>query len=201
MRVTGTAVRVVQPDVAKLTVRVREVDADPRAAHDRCAPRVAAVASGLQELLGDAGHAAARAVTVRRHWPETPERKGGRVLHEAVCRILAEGPADRAGGVLAEAVRLGADEAGRVEYEASDREAVLVELLAEAVDAARHKAERLAEAAGRPLGAVVTLEEPVDEDYAVMAASAMEHGGGDEIAIEPSEIRLAKSVRVTFALG
>ena len=199
MRVTGTAVRVVQPDLAKLTVRVREIDADPREAHDRCAPRVEAVTTGLRELLGDTGSAAARAVTVRRHWPEM-ERET-RELHEAVCRIVAECPADKAGRVLAGAIRLGADEAGRIEYAASERDAVEVELLAEAVEAARRKAKRLAEAASRPLGAVVTLEEPREEEYVARAASAMEFGGGDEIEVEPAEIRLAKSIRVTFALG
>ena len=202
VRVTGTVIRVVQPDQAKITLRVREIDADPREAYDRCAPRATAVTTGLGELLGGTGSVAARAVTVRRHWAET-EDGGDRLLHEAVCRIVAECPADQAGRVLTEAIRLGADEAGHVEYAAGERDAVELELLAEAVGAARRKAERLAEAAGRPLGAVVALEEPHDGEYGVAASAVMELGGGDDhaIEIEPSEIRLAKSIRVTFALG
>src|SRR5687768_16195739 len=164
VRVTGTATRVVQPDLAKITVRVREVDSDPRAAYDRCAPRATAVTTGLGELLGETGNVAARAVTVRRHWSEM-DHEAGRMQHEAVCRIVAECPAEHAGRVLAEAIRLGADEAGHVEYAASDRDAVEVELLAEAVEAARRKAERLAEAAGRSLSAVVTVKEPRGEEY------------------------------------
>ena len=200
IRVSGSAVREVAADRAELTVRVREIDEDPHAAYERCAPRVQAVVAGLAEAVGAGGRAVARAVEVGRHWPEY-EAESRLLRHEATCRVVVECPAERAGAMLAEALRLGADDAGRIRFTASARAAILDELLAEAVESARRKAERLAGAAGRSLRAVVAIKEPREEDDVVRASAVTEMSGGGDIDVEPSEIRLAKTVRVNFALG
>lgn len=203
VRVTGGAARVVVADIAKVTVRVSELDADPRAAYDRCAPRVNAVVRGLAEIVRDAGRVVPRTLTVHHEWTEA-EQQGGPRMHAASCPVAVEVAAERVGRVLAAAMDLGADAVDGLEYALRDPEPILDELLAEAVEAARHKAERLADAADRPLGGIVAIKEPADERWReagargdVRALSA----GAEEVGFEPAEIRLVKSVRVTFALG
>ena len=203
IRVSGGAARVVVADVAKVSVQVQELDPDPRAAYDRCAPRVNEVARGLAEALGEEGRVVPRTLTVHHQWTEA-EHGGGPRMHAATCPVLVEGPADRVGAVLAAAIGLGADVVEGVEYSVGDADSILEELLAEAVETARRKAERLAEAAGRPLGAIVAIKEPVDDEWrAVGDAMSLRSARSmaEKIDFVPAEIRLAKSVRVTFAVG
>jgi uncharacterized protein YggE len=203
VRVTGGAARVVVADLAKVTVSVQELDPDPRAAYDRCAPRVNEVARGLAEVAGDDGRVVPRTLTVQHHWTEA-EHQGGPRMHAATCPVLVETAADRVGTVLATAIGLGADVVEGVDYRVGDADAILEELLSEAVAAARRKAERLGEAAGRPLGAIVAIKEPLDDGWREVGDAISLRSGrsmAEKIDFVPAEIRLAKSVRVTFALG
>ena len=83
-----------------------------------------------------------------------------------------------------------------------DASQVREELLAVAVSTARRKAERLAQAAERSLGAIVTVDERMsggweDEDGGMerlrMASTSVE--------LQPGDVTLAVTVRVTFALA
>jgi uncharacterized protein YggE len=88
-----------------------------------------------------------------------------------------------------------------------DRAPVIEDLLGEAIEAARRKAERVAEAASRSLGGVVAVEEAPhgrwedagsfegEEIVEPMSASPA------RLDLHPAEITLSASVRVTFSLA
>ncbi len=95
----------------------------------------------------------------------------------------------------------GADRLDGPALEVRGRITIAEELLADAVAAACRKAERIASAAGRRLGHVVSVAE--DDDGVVYGRhrSAMSVGGGwDGPELEPSDARIAATVQVVFTL-
>ena len=103
---------------------------------------------------------------------------------------------------MSQSAALKADELS-LRYSVRDASQVREELLAVAVSTARRKAERLAHAAERSLGAIVTVDERMsgggweDEDGGMevlrMASASVE--------LQPGDVTLAVTVRVTFALA
>ena len=79
--VHGTASRSVAPDVATLNVSVKEVDADPGAAFERCVPRLNEAVARLSALVGGDGQITSGNVGVHRDYEL--EEEGPRVVHAA----------------------------------------------------------------------------------------------------------------------
>jgi Protein of unknown function (DUF541) len=102
---------------------------------------------------------------------ETPAHRAMQVLEIDVDqRVVFERRAPRvneavectpalAARVLSEAMALGVDEVEGIRCTVRDPSPQLEDLLVKAVDAARRKAEGLAQAAERPLGGIVAVEE------------------------------------------
>ena len=88
------------------------------------------------------------------------------------------------------------------------------EALKKAVDLARTKAEALAEASGRTLGYVVSIEEYSDSQYgryvdggvnlkkesAVMAAAGAEDTAAD-MNVMPGEMEVSANIKIVFSMG
>jgi uncharacterized protein YggE len=81
-----------------------------------------------------------------------------------------------------------------------DPGAVQEELLAEAVAIARRKAERLAAAAGRPLGGVVSVSDE-DEHGGVPRLHAGAVAAFEGPQLEPSDTEIAVTIRAVFAFA
>ena len=115
---------------------------------------------------------------------------------EAVGAVRISAAAARAGDVAQAAMAAGADRLHGPRFEYDDAVGERAELLGEAVADARGKAERLAAAAGRRLGAVRQMQESGPEHapgpHRVMAADAPD--------VRPSELTVTAIVLVTFAL-
>jgi uncharacterized protein YggE len=105
---------------------------------------------------------------------------------------------------MSQSASLKADEFS-LRYSVRDPSHVRQELLAVAVSTARRKAERLAQAAERSLGAVVGVAELSSdswtEDYGGMKLRAGPMSGDPEVDLQPADLELAVSVSVTFALA
>ena len=108
---------------------------------------------------------------------------------------VALGDAGRAAGA---AMSAGADHLNGPELRVKDRPAVAEELLGEAVQAARRKAEHVAAAAGRRLGRVVSVSEDADGGVTPRLMSARADRGGPEL--EPADAEIVASARVVFSL-
>jgi uncharacterized protein YggE len=195
--VYGTASRSVAPDVATLSVSVKEVDADPGAAFERCVPRLNEVVGRLSELVGGDGQVTTGNVGVHRHYEL--EEEGPRVVHAASGEVAVECPPALAAQVMAQSA-LKADEFS-LRYSVRDPAQVREDLLAVAVSTARRKAERLAQAAERSLGAVVGVEERSTSDIWQDDQGGIElRSGPAEVELQPADVTVAVSVRVAFAL-
>jgi uncharacterized protein len=204
--VHGTAERSVAPDVATLGLRILEVDEDQRAAFDRCRSRVGTIVPQLQALLDGDDRVTTGNLSVTRHYDEFTE--GPREpLYEASCPIVVECRPDAAAQAISEAIAAGVDRLSGPRFSVRDRLPVVEELLGEAVGAARRKAERVAHAASRSLGGVVAVEEApygrwddeglFEGEKIVELASA----SGARFELQPAQVTVSASVRVTFTLA
>lgn len=159
--VTGLAETRLEPDVCRVFASVTEDDRDERKAYDRCTRRSNEVVAALRAEAGDDGRVTAPGVRVTARWDY---KKGRETGFHAVSEIRVRAPAERAGALGRVAMEAGADRLGQTVFEVDDMDAAREALLAEAVAVARGKAERLAAAAGRPLGRVTAIVEQDDDE-------------------------------------
>ncbi len=202
LSVLGRAHGELAPDRIEWTLIIRESDSDPRAAFDRCAQRLATLAGALSMAEVTTG---ATAVSPERD-PET-RRPTGR--HEAHAALTALAALELGGEVAAAAMEAGADVLRGPHVRLPDAAETVDDLLAEAVLAARRRAERMAAAAGRRLGRVVSVRDArIDEDLDVeygdveVQAMSLRSGGGERgtRAVIPRPQRLYAAVAVVFEL-
>src|SRR4051794_5175258 len=151
--VAGRAERRLEPDVAAWTLTVVAADAEARIAFDRCAER----ASRVVERLKAAADVETRGIAVRPRYSFRGEEEQ-QAGHEAQVEIVARAPVARAAEAADVAMAAGADRLEGPVLAMREPEAAELEALADALAHARRRAERLAAAAGRSLGAVVSIE-------------------------------------------
>ena len=186
--VTGAASRAVAPATATWRAEAVEGDADPRAAFERATLRMNALLEGLAGV----GEVDTDAVVVQPRWEEHGPKDA-----EAIGAVRVESPAERAGEVAQAAMAAGADRLHGPRY-VYDWQAVHEELLAEALEAARRKAERLAAAAGRRLGRVLAIDEQGTrrvDDHGIVAFAVSETPD-----VRPREQTVTAELTVVFAL-
>jgi len=154
--VSGRAGRTVQPDRARWAITVgADAQTEPEA-FSECSRRASELMDRLRAVVGDDGEVATAYVRVAPRWDADRKRYVG---YEASTTVEARSQLDLAGKVAQAAM---SDAVGRISgpgFEVSGEEGIRDELLASAVKAARDKAERLAEAADRQLGRVVSVRE------------------------------------------
>jgi uncharacterized protein YggE len=205
--VLGRARRAVQPDVAGLTVVVVETDADQRAAFARCAERIDDLLPRLRDAAGAGATVSTGHVQVA---PDYDDRSYGQPRGYATSYpVMVQCAPAAAARVVAEAVAAGINRLDGPGYWVRDPRLIVDELLAEAFADARRKALRLADAAGRELGAALAVEEgdghrwsDADEGgFFDGSIRAMAASSGPTLDLEPGESVLAAAVRVTFALA
>jgi uncharacterized protein YggE len=187
VRVSGTASRSLAPDGVTWRADAVERDEDPRAAFDRCSARL----NELSSRLSAVGDVSTSAVTVQPDWEQGPHPT--RSL--AVAGVDVRAPTDRAGEAAQAAMAAGADRLNGPHFLYEGAEAALVELLDEAMADALRKAARLAAAASRELGRVVSVDAVSDDRHVVARVAAS--GGPDVIAREQT---VTAAVTVVFAL-
>jgi uncharacterized protein YggE len=196
--VYGTASRSVAPDVATLDVSVKEVDSDPGAAFERCVPRLNEVVARLSALVGGDGRVTTGNVGVHQDYER--EEKGLRYFHVASGEVAVECQPALAARVMSQSAALRADGVS-LRYSVRDPFRVREELLAVAVGTARRKAERLAQAAERSLGATVGVEERSSDSWQDDYGGLELRSGPVHLELQPADVALVVSVRVTFALA
>lgn len=115
-------------------------------------------------------------------------------------------PVKDAGSFMQAVTEAGATEVGSLEYSASSYEEAYGQALAQAVEAAKPKAEAIAKASGVRLGKVISVAEGYqDMSYAnfdgiALAKAEAEESAGD-IDIAPGEVTIEAQVTITYAIG
>jgi len=196
--VSGKAERKVQPDRARWAI---SVDADAQSeqeAFNECSQRASELMDRLRVVAGDDGEVATAYVRVAPRWEADRKRYVG---YEASTTVTAASPLDLAGKVAQAAM---SDAVGRISgpgFEVSNEEEVKDGLLASAVAAARIKAERLAEAAGRELGRVVSVRERGIEEGPAGGLYATAMALDDSRAVEPEITAADQTIAAEVIVG
>jgi len=201
--VRGWAERRVSPDRASWTISVEVVDDDEQKAFNECSTEAGELLKRLRAVIGDDGEVSTTYLRVAPHWAVSRKRYVG---YLASTTIDATSPVELAGKVARAAM---GDSGARINgprFEVSEERQVKEDLLADAVVAARGKAERLASAADRRLGRVLSIREGgVDEPRRgeAFAGAALALGAADAVEpeIAPAEETIGVAVVVTFELA
>jgi uncharacterized protein len=201
--VEGASSRQVANDTARFTATVtarRKTSTGALAAAGRATRRVL-------ESLADLGIAKVdtrtTSVSVRRVFARDPDTRRLRIVGyraRSGVRVIVR-DLDDLGAAIDGVVEAGATDVGSVTFYVFDTDAVYLEVLAEAFDEARAKAELLAEQAGLTLGPARTISEGRDEeffvsDFAEARAEAPTSGGAPPI--RPGRSRVEAIVNVVF---
>jgi len=200
--VVGRARGELAPDRVEWVLVVRETDSDPRAAFARCSDRLRGLAGTLAMAQVTTGAVTVAELRSPRR-PDAPSEPTGK--HEARAALTAIAPLDLGGEVAAAAMEAGADELHGPKLLTPDAAEAIDALGAQAVKAARRRAERMAEAAGRRVGRAVSIgdHQSFDDEFddAVMVRRESAGGGGDgRPPVIPRPQVLVVSVRVVFEL-
>ena len=106
------------------------------------------------------------------------------------------------GIVLDKAVSLGVNEGGNIQFTNADPEEALTRARVRAVEAARRKAQTLADAAGVTLGEVLEINEQSHGGSPVpMARAEMRLAAADSVPVAGGENTYRVSVNMTFAIA
>ena len=195
IEVTGAAVAEVPPDRARWLLRVVERDRELQLAFDRCAVRASAVAEALERELEGEVEVTTRGVRLGRHWEGG--RDGG---PEATAEVNVTTAVADAGQAARVAMDAGADLVEGPWFGVRDAADRRERLIADAVRAARRKAEHAAAAAERRLGRAVRVVEGADDPGWAPGARMMALQDGPEPRVDAEDQRMSAVVRVTFEL-
>jgi len=196
--VAGVATTERTPDRVEWELVVRETDADARAAFARCTMRLRALAAALSDAEITTGPVAVS--------PEYGERHTPTGRQQARASLTAVAPLANAGELAAAAIEGGADELRGPTLRTSGLDEALDALYAEAVHAARRRAERMAEAAGRTLGRVLSARDHIFDDefgdrYGGAQLMSLTGGGGQDPPVVPKPVSLRVAIQVVFELS
>jgi uncharacterized protein YggE len=202
--VEGSSSQLISNDTARFTasVTVRRKTANRAlVAAGRATRRVLA---SLAELGIARADTRTTSISVRRVFARDPRTGRLRVVGyrarssvRTIVRDLSE-----LGSAIDGVIDAGATDVGSVTFYVFDSDAVYLEVLAEAFDEARAKAELLAERAGLTLGAARVISEGRDEDFFTASLESAAGGAPTQDAapppIRPGRSRIEAIVSVVF---
>jgi uncharacterized protein YggE len=156
--VTGHAQVHVAPTVATWHLTTEVTDREARVAYERCAEQATSIIARLKA----SAEIETQQITVEpaREFESSAARLVG---HQASTIVTARAPVEQAGEIADLAMQSGATEIHGPQLAVRDRAAIELDALEQALADARHRAERLAAAAGPALGPIVSIEKRVDD--------------------------------------
>lgn len=197
--VTSHASVDVVPDTASFSVAITAQAEDSEAAQDAIAQPTKDVIARLKELGVASENIQTLFTDVSPYWSE--EKQDG---YEARTMLTVSNvPVDDVPSLMDACLEAGATEANGPEYYATDASNAYIEALGAAVEAARPKAEAIAEASNVTLGEIVSVDEGYEStryyaEEAMATADSMEADGG--VPLEPGQVNVEAEVTVTFAI-
>ncbi len=194
--VTGRSEQSVCPDLARLTLEVREERALSREAADACGARTEALLAALRPLLPQG---AVKTVSLRTDVRR--DEHGHVTAYIASRRLLAECRADAGtvASLIDAALQSGAEPLLSLSYVLRDPAKKREALLKEAVRDARKKARAIAEAAGVTLGALVgvTYAQPSAVPFRTLRMASHGDFGAD---LTPDDVTLSDEVTAVYEI-
>ncbi len=201
--VRGTASRRVTPDIAVWSVVVEGHARTEREVFGQCSDRLNTLFTTLRDSATTA-EIATRPIHV---WPEWSDTGGRRIGYQGRGTVVIRGPIDEAARLGQLALDSGVPRVDGPDYVVGELVRIQDELAGEAVVAARARAMRMAEAAGRTLGPVVGITDEgvqtsISHEAFGMRTMAMRDATADVSAppSAPEMEDIQTTAVVTFAL-
>ena len=202
--VEGISSRQVANDTARFSAAVVARRETARAALSAAARRTRRVLSSLAEVGVTRADTRTTSVSVQRVFERDRETRRLRVVGyraRSSVRATVREVAD-VGAAIDAVIRAGATDIGSVTFFVADSDAVYLELLGEAFDAARAKAELLAARAGLTLGPARVITEGREEDFFTVDFAEGDSGAQSPVfsrpPIRPGRSRIEAVVSVVF---
>ena len=199
--VVGEASDEAQPDVAWISLTVRDRKPTAAEAANDNAHRAEAVIAALMAAGAGPKDIVTVGLAVSPVWSDGAGPRSV-AAYEATNRLsIRVQPVDRAGAIIAQAASAGAEYEG-VGFDLSDRDARQDGLRAKAVENAAHRAALYAEGAGMKLGPLMLIQAQGAQNAfrPLVLAWADVAGGVTPPPIEPGPIRLSDSVTASWTL-
>ncbi len=198
--VYGTARRRVSPDIGTWNAVVEARGVDERTAYGACASKLSAVHAAVS-AAGHSAEVSATTIWLQAEWSESGQRVVG---HLACANVVIRASLTELEPLGQSALDAGAVRLDGPSYEIGEQLAIMDELGAEAVAAARVRASALAAAAGRGVGEVVAIFDGAQQATAPTAGGEM-HGMRvaakmDVGPVSPESRELQADVTVTYLL-
>jgi uncharacterized protein YggE len=205
VKVFGSAVLRVEPDVASLQFAVSRQAKQPKDAFQETHKAVKGIRTYLTQT-GAAGDVAASRITLTRTFEYTNGRQQPTGYSAKVAFNVLLSDLGRMEELLVGVVDAGANEIDAVEFRTTKLKEYRAEARRRAVAAGREKAENYCRAAGVALGAVTSIEDISPE---VLRGSGEGHtsreapsdDAGPERAFAPGSIVVGAAVSLVFALA
>jgi uncharacterized protein YggE len=132
--------------------------------------------------------------------PEQPNLEGYEVRNSVTAKIR---DLSKLGTMLDAAVQHGANQIGAISFDIQNKDALLDKARQDAINDAKRKAEKAAQAAGLKLSRVLSLSESVQHQLPrPMAGDGMSlRGAGAPVPVEPGEQSLGTHVEMTWEIA
>lgn len=195
----------VVPDVADITLGVTTQSEDAATCQSQNNDSVDKIVAALTALgIPETSIQTSRFnLNPRYDWKGNVQTVIGYEMNTAIT--LSDIVVDQVGTVLSQSVDAGANNIDSIAYKSSQYDASYQEALKLAVESAKVKAQSLAEASGRTLADVLTVEEQTANDTArYTAANGVALEGYSKAAgsakVMPGEVSVEANITVTFSL-
>jgi len=199
--ITGTASINAEPDLAMVNAGVESTGATAREALTANSEQMNAVFDAVRALGiedRDVGTSGFNISQNWRHGPEGSQPDGYRVSNQVMLRLR---DVTRVGEALDALTSAGVNQAGNIQFEVENADALLDDARREAVTKARARAELYAAAAGVSLGDVIEISEGGGFSPGPRPQfAAMEARAASAPPVAPGEQKLSVSVTVTWEL-
>ncbi len=188
------------PDKAEVNLGVRTRNADVTMAQQENNETIAAVIEAVKALGVDEKSIRTGNFSIYEDYNYNTNTVQAHVVSTSLT--IKDLDIDQAGEVLQKGVEAGANEANGVRFTCSGYDEAYRKALADAVDAARIKAETLAQASGKTLGEVCAVTEGYQNTNARYSSSnvTMETAAADKVVMMPGESEITAQVTVSFEM-
>lgn len=201
--VSGKAGLEVKPDVAKVSVGVSTRGTTPAAAREENAKAINATLEAVKALGVEEKDIQTSGMDLWNNYDDNGNPNGYRMSTSLTILVRDMG---KAGEVVDAAIGAGSNQLNGLEYLVSNQDELYNQVLTDAVELARQKAEALAAAANRSLGVVKEINE-TSRAVATVREYAMANpdtaGAGEnraKTAIQPGSTTINAEVTVVFTM-
>lgn len=197
--VTGSASIMVAPDQFIIRAAAVEEGKDVKALSSLANQKTNQVIELATSLGIDKKDIKALSLQVTPQWNYQPSRHltGYQARRDITITL---GSMDNYATLLEGLIDIGITDIGQTQAQVSNSKELAIDALADAVENARIKAEKLATAANRKLGPALSINEQYSYSPAPVAMRSMVAQAADSAQFEPGQVNLRQDVSVTFEL-